>query len=307
MAVRIGAVRAKDRNTVEQGGAFTHGQDVTASNTGWAPTGVTLTTYTGPSTITVDGTVIDGADINGGLQINANNVKITRSRIRTQGSSPTDGGVMAVQFGTNATPNTYTGLTIEDCEITRSGPNSLDYGLQLYCGGVTIRRSKIRNLTSGIHFSPYGKSCWVEDTFIGELVDISGQDHNDCVIANGGATNITLLRCRLEVPIAQTTPIAAYPEGTPNSYWTVDKCWIDGGGYACYVGYTVGSEQPNHHFTFTNNVFGRTYFAECGNLGAVNTGSGNFADGAGNVWTNNTWGGGAAATAAHATGSAVNP
>lgn len=306
MAISIRAAKVKDRNTVEDsGGAFTHGQEVTASNVGWAAAGATLTTYSGPSTITTDGTTIDSKDISGGLQINADNVTIRKSRIRAHGSSPTDGGVMAIQQGTFY--DSQTNLTIEDCEITRpsGSSNSLDYALQLYGTGVTITRCKIWNVTSGIHFNPHGGSCTVEDTYIGQLVDISGLDHNDCVIANGGANNITINRCRLEVPIAQTTPIAAYPEGPPNTYWLVDSCWIDGGGYGCYVGYTVGSESPNNHFTVQNNIFGRSFFANCGSNGPVNTGSGGFLAGTGNVWTNNTWGGGAAATGAHTTGSAI--
>src|SRR4051812_14965945 len=54
----------------------------TASNTGYIPTGVTLTT--GASmTISTDGTVVDGQDIQGNIIIQANNVTIKRSRIRS--------------------------------------------------------------------------------------------------------------------------------------------------------------------------------------------------------------------------------
>ena len=53
----------------------------TPETTGYKHTGVTLTTYTGPSTITVAGTVIDAKQITTCLTISAPNVTIKRSRI----------------------------------------------------------------------------------------------------------------------------------------------------------------------------------------------------------------------------------
>ena len=47
----------------------------TADNTG-VPSGTTLTAYTGPMTITTDGTVIENKIINGGLDITGANVTI---------------------------------------------------------------------------------------------------------------------------------------------------------------------------------------------------------------------------------------
>jgi hypothetical protein len=49
-----------------------------ASNTG-VPAGTTLTTYTGPLTITVDGTVIDKKAVYGDLKIAARNVVVRNS------------------------------------------------------------------------------------------------------------------------------------------------------------------------------------------------------------------------------------
>ncbi len=259
--------------------------------TGWQHTGVTLAAYTGPDTIDIDGTVIDGKDINTCLYITANNVTIKNSRIRCAGASPTDGGIMIVQQSNYYTPNT-TGLTLTDVEITRpTGSNGgADYGLQIYGKNVTLTRVNIHNLTSGVHFSG-GGPVLIQDSYIHDLIDISGQDHNDDVIANGGATNVQLIHNNFEVQYAQTTPIAMYPEGKPNSYWTIDKNLLNGGGACIYPGYTKGSEQPNHHITVTNNHFGRKFFPNCGNGGAVDTGrnGAQFLDGTSNVWANNVW------------------
>src|SRR5690348_3927777 len=53
----------------------------TAGTTGFAVTGVTLHTYTGPATITADGTTLDSVLIPFAITIAANNVTITRSEI----------------------------------------------------------------------------------------------------------------------------------------------------------------------------------------------------------------------------------
>jgi hypothetical protein len=180
---------------------------------------------------------------------------------------------------------------LTDVEITRpAGSNGgADYALLLYGRNVTLTRVNIHDVTSGIHYS--GDGVTLQDSYIHDLVNISGQDHNDDVIANGGATNVNMIHNTLEVPIAQTTPIAMYPEGTPNSYWLIDKNFIAGGGFCIYPSYTKGSEQPNHHITITNNHFSKKFFPNCGAGGAVNSGvnGASFFDGAGNIWTNNTW------------------
>jgi len=166
---------------------------------------------------------------------------------------------------------------------------SADYAILLYGSDVKLTRLKITNVTSGIHFS--GGAVTVQDSFIGGLKNISGQDHNDAVIANGGASNVTLLHNNLEVPLGQTTPIAMYPEGQPNSYWNIEGNLLNGGGFCIYPSYTKGSEQPNHHITVTGNTFGKAYFSGCGAGGPVNNGvnGASFFDGASNTWTNNVW------------------
>ena len=278
----------------------------TPATTG-VPAGTVLTPYTS-GVIDVDGTVLDGRSI-GCLYITASNVTIRNSRITCAGASPTDSGNMAVQQSNYYTPN-VSGLTITDSEITRpAGSNGgLDYALQVYGKNVTLTRVNIHNVTSGVHLSSVGPVT-ITDSYLGGFVNISGVDHDDAVIANGGATNVTLQHNTLEVPIGQTTPIAAYPEGTPNSYWTIDGNLVQGGGYCMYPSYSKGTEQPNNHFTVTNNVFGRQFFAECGAAGPVNSGPNGalFLDGIGNVWSGNTWGRGDAATSSHAVGDIVNP
>jgi hypothetical protein len=90
-----------------------------ATNTGWQPTGVTLTPMVGNITITTDGTVIDSKDISGYIHIQANNVTIKRSRLKTTDYTP-----IGVASG-------YTNITITDNEIDGlmgppdGGPNEM--------------------------------------------------------------------------------------------------------------------------------------------------------------------------------------
>ncbi len=273
------------------GGSGSSGGFPSAASTGWQHTGVSLSPYTGPLTITVDGTVIDGKDVRGCLQINANNVTISNSRVSCAGSSPDDPGNMVVQQSTSRAPD-VSGLQVVDTEITRpAGSNGgADYGLLIYGMNVTLTRVNIHNVTSGVHFSSNGPVT-IEESYIAGLVNISGQDHIDGVIANGGTANVTLRHNTIEVPDVQTTPIAIFPEGTPNSYWVVDRNLIAGGGYCIYPSYTKGHDQPNHHISIINNVFGTQFYPRCGSVGPVDGGvnGANFLDGIGNTWSGNTW------------------
>jgi hypothetical protein len=245
-----------------------------ASNTG-VPFGTTLTNYTGPCTITVAGTVIDSKNITCTLSIQANNVTVRRSRISTTGFILVD-----------QVPG-VTGTRIEDTEIQRPGSSgTADYALRLRGNGVIVARVNIHNVTSGIHLD--GSNMTIQDSYIHDVVNISGQDHNDAIISNGGTSHVQILHNTLEVPLGQTTPLAIYPEpnfGGANTDWLVDHNIFNGGGYCIYPGYSPqAGEQPNTLLRVTNNVFGNKFYGNCGNFGYTR---GAWYSGGGNTWTNN--------------------
>ena len=82
------------------------------------PSGVTLTSYTGPTTITTNNTVIDSKLITSGLDIQASGVIIKNSHITFNGDLDTGGDLNGARCqdespcGRGATP-----LTIQDTEI----------------------------------------------------------------------------------------------------------------------------------------------------------------------------------------------
>jgi hypothetical protein len=150
-----------------------------ASNTGWQPTGVKLTTAGVKLTsdaefqINTPGTVIDGKDIQGCVSIKANNVTIKRSRVRCDSYFP----IRVYEGIRNA--------VIEDTEIDgmNSGATNAAIGFEYY----TARRVNIHNVGDGPHM---GTDVVIEDSYVHDLAncDIC---HND-TIQSSGALNVVL-------------------------------------------------------------------------------------------------------------------
>jgi hypothetical protein len=150
-----------------------------ASNTGWQPTGVKLTTAGVNLTsdaefqINTAGAVIDGKDINGCVSIKANNVTIKRSRVRCDSYFP----IRIYEGIRNA--------VIEDTEIDgmNSGATNAAIGFEYY----TARRVNIHNVGDGPHM---GTNVVIEDSYVHDLAncDIC---HND-TIQSSGALNVVL-------------------------------------------------------------------------------------------------------------------
>jgi hypothetical protein len=150
-----------------------------ASNTGWQPTGVKLTTAGVKLTadrefqITTAGTVIDGKDIQGCVSIKANNVTIKRSRVRCDSYFP----IRVYEGIRNA--------VVEDTEIDgmNSGATNAAVGFEYY----TLRRVNIHNTGEGPHM---GTDVTITDSYVHDLAncDIC---HNDA-IQSSGALNVVL-------------------------------------------------------------------------------------------------------------------
>ena len=92
-----------------------------------------LTTYSGPTTITADGTTIEDKHITSRLFINANNVTIRNSWMEVGGNS------RAIEHCNSETPNN-SNLLIEDSTLTGS-----TNALIMTCGGITVRGSRMRD------------------------------------------------------------------------------------------------------------------------------------------------------------------
>jgi hypothetical protein len=131
-----------------------------ASNTG-VPAGTTLSPYTGPSTISTAGAVIDGKSM-GCITVRAPGVVIRSSKISCQG-----GYAVYVPDGAF----TGTPLTVEDsdvdCKLT--GGNGLGEA------NITVRRVDIQGCENGFDIN---QNLMIQDSYIHDLYN-SGSAHTD--------------------------------------------------------------------------------------------------------------------------------
>jgi hypothetical protein len=140
--------------------------------TGFRHTGVTLTAYTGPSSITTAGTVIDGKDITTCLTINAPNVTITRSY---------------VHCGNGIVVNSK-GFLIEDSELNGNGATGCDWllGSNQSTSSLVARRIYAHDCADGFRVNG---DFTLEDSYLGGLRNNAG-DHNDGMQGYGPGGNV---------------------------------------------------------------------------------------------------------------------
>lgn len=127
------------------------------TNTGYLPTGVTLTP-SGGLTISTNGTVVDSLDITGCVTVNANNVTIKRSRVTCN--------------GTHAILNNGLNLLVEDTTIScsdRAGPSGI------HESNYTARRVDVSQCENGMWA---GDNTLVEDSYIHDIMEY---DLPDCL------------------------------------------------------------------------------------------------------------------------------
>jgi hypothetical protein len=131
-----------------------------ASNTG-VPAGTTLSPYTGPSTISTAGTVIDGKSM-GCITVRAPGVVIRNSKISCQG-----GYAVYVPDGSF----TGTPLTVEDSEVDckLTGGNGLGEA------NITVRRVDIQGCENGFDIN---QNLMIQDSYVHDLYN-SGSAHTD--------------------------------------------------------------------------------------------------------------------------------
>lgn len=158
------------------------------SCTGWEHTGVTLTTYSSPCTISTEGTVIDSKDITcDTLVIRANDVTIKRSRLENFSGTGICNNCDASMV--------VTGLVVEDVEINcNSVPGSAGIAAENY----TARRVNVYECENNLWCN---FSCTIEDTYTHDTMyhgtdgcplEPSPTCHTDAIQMPGGASDVTI-------------------------------------------------------------------------------------------------------------------
>jgi hypothetical protein len=232
-----------------------------ASNTG-VPAGTNLTP-SGSITITTAGAVVSGLDINGTVNINANNVTFERSRVRS-------GSFTAVRIQSGRT-----GVIIQDVEVNGVGTgNEGDNGIA--GEGATIRRVNVYNVENGITPQSSNSPMLIEDSYIHDL-KASGAPHYDGIQIDGGLSNITIRHNTVSNPHGQTAALMIDNYFGTISNITVDNNRLLGGGYTVYSdGQFSGGSITG--VRLTNNRLGRGAFGYASIVNNTPTWSGNVDD-----------------------------
>jgi hypothetical protein len=249
----------------------------TAATTG--PRSTPDSRQSGDITIRTDGTVIDGWNLTGSLDIYANDVTVVDSSITSTN-----------WWGVNLRSG-YHGLRVLHSRITAVPGKGLDNGGEDYAVS-NMGTSSVEVGWSDI--SVFGDALSMgqgdlHDNYVHDLapfVNLSGQwQHLDPVISDGGGSGQLVIRHNtllnsVGVDHGASAAVGLYPDtGTVNNA-VVDSNWIAGGAYALY-----GGGPGSTGIKVTHNVFSDQYHPACGYYGVVAYWN---AGGAGNVWTDNT-------------------
>lgn len=250
-----------------------------ASNTG-VPAGRTLTP-SGAFTVTQDGAVVDGLDIDGCLVVRANNVTIQNTRVRQNGSC--FGGAIDVGYGQH-------GILIRDVEVDGRRMNAA--ATLVGNSGYTCLRCNVHDGGQGFHLN---YNVTIIDSYVHDLWG-SGTTHNDGILTNGGAHFVIRhnnIACDVRAPGNASTgggctgAVVLLGDFSSVQDVIIDNNLINGGAYALYAGSLP--EKPFAHadnIRITNNKFGRLIFPKSGIYGPV---TGYEAAAPGNVFSGNTW------------------
>lgn len=220
-----------------------------AATTG-VPAGTTLTAYTGPTTITTPGTVIDGKRFSGGVDIRATGVKITRSVF--------NGPVTVQQSGS---------LVLQDSEIRM--PQAPGTGLEPY--NWTALRVEI---TGGNRSAYCANNCVLRDSWThGQFRDSTGRYHESGVrMEKNGQFIHNTLAC--DAPLV--APDAGCSAGLTGygDFQAVTNNLIQGNYFvandqmsACAYGGSSGGKPYSNgarDIRFIDNVFERGPSRQCG-------------------------------------------
>jgi hypothetical protein len=225
-----------DHPATASGPSATAGGWPDATNTG-VPAGVSLVP-SGDLVITKDGAVVSGLDIRGAVDVNASNVMLRNSRMRTGRFD-----VVHIKPGMK-------GVVIQDCEIDGVGAgNDGSNGIR---GSGTFLRNNIHHVENGITLDG---SAMIQDNYIHDLL-ASGSPHYDGIQIDGGISNVTITHNTVINSYNQVSAVMIDNYFGPISNISVDNNLLMGGGYTVYSSAQFNGG-PVTGVSFTNNRMGK--------------------------------------------------
>ena len=246
-----------------------------ASNTG-VPAGVTLTAYTGPCSITKNGTVIDAKLVKCDLSIQATGVVISRSRINGE---------------INGGEGTGSSFTVEDSEVINPARAACQC---IGSDNFTVERTEIIGGNRGIYCR---RHCTVADSYIHGSALLATQHASAVRVEQYSTIRHNTLDCDwtaiTDSEIGCSADMTGYPDFAPITHNTITDNYFAanplGTGFCAYGGATAGkqfSSDPTNatYIVFADNVWQRGSDGKCGEYGPVTAFDTRRT---GNQWTNN--------------------
>ncbi len=231
---------------------------------------MSLTPYTGPSTITAAGTVIDGKLITKPLVIasSASNVTIRNSKISAEGYwlVLNDAGARNLQ--------------IIDTELDGKGNAGGDAAVAGY--NYTLTRVNVHGTVDGLKL---GSNVTVQDSYIHDLV-MTSDSHNDGMQSLG--SDDVLIRHNTIIIGKGSTSAILLSTGSADSMKriTIDSNLVGGGAFTIYGGYQAGVDVLSRvdDIVICNNHFTTQIYPNAGAYGPLTSVSSPAVTLFGNVW-----------------------
>ena len=226
--------------------------DAGPSSTG-VPDGTTLTPYTGPSTITAPGTVIEAKEITSCLVIKADDVTIKNSLLT--------GSCLFHVLSDNGN----TRLQLSDVEFDGRGNPANDSAVN--GGGYTCLRCDVHGTVDGFKA---GTGVTIQDSWIHDLT-IAGDSHNDG-IQSLGTTQLAITGNTIVLADGATSAvILSTGSATEMRNVTITDNLLGGGAFTVYGGYEAGSDTRSKvsDIAITDNRFSTRIYPRSGAYGPL--------------------------------------
>lgn len=281
-SLATGAFVAIDIEPGDGWAPVSHGSQINASNTG-VPVGTSLSVYSGPMTITVNGTVIEGRIINGDLQIQAKNVVVRKCQLN---------GFIDIDEG--EVDGAYNFL-IEDTRVNTGNRAVTAVGSKDFIA----RRCHITGGNRSVYC--YHNAVVEECYILGQWVSSAVRTHASGLrISQTSSIQRNSITCDVkDVPVMGGNPMTDVSGPSANmtgygDFETVEHIDVinnyfgaTDGGFGCYGGSSAGKPYPNaNNIRYMGNRWARGASGRNGVWGPITDFN---SSSPGNVWSNNAY------------------
>jgi hypothetical protein len=223
-----------------------------AANTGYPDGQVFSKTVTGGLNVTVDGTVIDGYKITGGVTVNAKNVVVRNSWVTNSAGGVDGTGVVKILNGASATidHNLLDGTNTTHACIWHEGASMVATANE--CTGTN---DGIFSWATTLGVDGTGDNFTITDNWLHGFTTQAANGHVDAYQTEG-AKNGVIRHNTFDVAQDQTSAIAIWNGRKSSANIAVSNNLIQGGGFSIYAeDYSPSEASPAGGYSVTNITF----------------------------------------------------